>query len=164
MITLRTSRANDRKALFDVWDASVRATHSFVSEADLDMYAGLVRDYYLPQTTVLVAADERDVPVGFMGVLGNRIEALFVHPDRHGKGIGRMLVADALAKRRELFVDVNEQNEGARIFYERTGFRRIGRSPLDGCGRPYPILHLAYATQYSALRKSSAIQYWLTND
>jgi putative acetyltransferase len=151
MITLRMSRANDGKALFAVWDASVRATHGFVSSADLAMYAGLVRDYYLPQTPVLVAADERDAPLGFIGLNGNRIEALFVHPDRHGKGIGRMLVADAQAKSRELFVrelfvDVNEQNGGARIFYERTGFRRIGRSPLDGCGRPYPILHLVYAT------------------
>jgi putative acetyltransferase len=142
MITLRPSRADDRQALFAVWSASVRATHRFVSEADLAMYAGLVRDYYLPQTPVLVAVDDRDAPVGFIGVLGNRIEALFVHPDRHGEGIGRMLVADALARDRELFVDVNEQNEGARIFYERMGFRRIGRSRLDGCGRPYPILHL----------------------
>ena len=146
MITLRTSRADDAKALFALWDASVRATHGFVSEADLAMYAGLVRDYYLPQTSVLVAVDERDAPLGFIGVLGNRIEALFVHPERHGRGIGRMLVDDAKAKRRELYVDVNEQNAGARVFYERMGFRRIGRSRLDGCGRPYPILHLIYAT------------------
>jgi putative acetyltransferase len=146
MITLRMSRPDDRKALFAVWNASVRATHGFVSEADLAMYAGLVRDYYLPQTSVLVAVDAHDGPVGFMGVLGNRIEALFVHPDRHGRGIGRMLVDDAKAKHRELYVDVNEQNKGARTFYDRTGFRRIGRSPLDGCGKPYPILHLIYAT------------------
>jgi putative acetyltransferase len=142
MITLRISRAGDSKALFALWNASVRATHRFVSDADLAMYAGLVRDYYLPQTQVLVAADEHDTPVGFIGVIGNRIEALFVHPDRHGEGIGRMLVEDAKASHRELFVDVNEQNEGARIFYDRMGFRRIGRSRLDGCGRPYPILHL----------------------
>lgn len=146
MITLRMSRPDDRKALFAVWNASVRATHGFVSEADLAMYAGLVRDYYLPQTSVLVGVDAHDAPVGFIGVLGNRIEALFVHPDRHGRGIGRMLVDDAKAKHRELYVDVNEQNEGARSFYDRTGFRRIGRSPLDGCGKPYPILHLIYST------------------
>jgi putative acetyltransferase len=28
-------------------------------------------------------------------------------------------------------------------FYERLGFKRIGRSPLDDAGRPYPLLHLA---------------------
>jgi putative acetyltransferase len=142
MLTLRTSRTTDRKALFALWDSSVRATHGFVSDDDRAMYAELVRNHYLPKTPVLVAADERDFPVGFIGVLGNRIEALFVHPDRHGQGIGRMLVEDAKAKHRRLYVDVNEQNEGARIFYDRMRFRRIGRSRLDGCGKPYPILHL----------------------
>jgi putative acetyltransferase len=42
-------------------------------------------------------------------------------------------------------VDVNEQNTKAVGFYERIGFKRTGRSRLDGQGRPYPLLHLSWA-------------------
>lgn len=40
-------------------------------------------------------------------------------------------------------VDVNEQNNHALGFYEHIGFKVVGRSPLDGQGEPYPILHMA---------------------
>ncbi len=39
-------------------------------------------------------------------------------------------------------LDVNEQNEGAVRFYAARGFAEVGRSPLDGEGRPFPLLHL----------------------
>ncbi len=39
-------------------------------------------------------------------------------------------------------VDVNEQNEQALGFYQHLGFSVIGRSPLDGQGKPYPLLHM----------------------
>lgn len=148
MISLRAGRAAERDVLFEIWERAVHATHDFVSRADLAMYSRLLRNDYLPRTPVIVAVDGRDAPLGFIGMMNNRIEALFVAPERHGEGIGRLLVESALARRREhwadLVVDVNEQNDSARRFYERIGFRAIGRSALDGCGRPYPILHLAY--------------------
>lgn len=53
----------------------------------------------------------------------------------------------ALGARR---VDVNEQNEQALGFYRRLGFAQVGRSPLDGEGRPYPLLHLAQAGEHEA--------------
>jgi hypothetical protein len=40
-------------------------------------------------------------------------------------------------------LDVNEQNPQAVGFYLHQGFRITGRSPLDGLGKPYPLLHLA---------------------
>ena len=40
-------------------------------------------------------------------------------------------------------VDVNEQNPQALGFYQHYGFEVIDRSPLDGSGKPYPILHMA---------------------
>lgn len=42
-----------------------------------------------------------------------------------------------------LAVDVNEQNPAVLHFYEALGFRVQGRSPVDGAGRPFPLLHLA---------------------
>jgi putative acetyltransferase len=84
------------------------------------------------------------MPVAFLGGSGREIESLFVDPSAHGRGVGRLLTEafDATGEG-ELRVEVNEQNHGARAFYERLGFRVIGRSPLDGQGRPYPLLQLA---------------------
>ena len=42
-------------------------------------------------------------------------------------------------------VDVNEQNPQALGFYRHLGFEQVGRSPLDGQGRPFPLLHLRLA-------------------
>lgn len=68
---------------------------------------------------------------------------LFVSDAARGKGIGTALLTDVIAGHRVTTVDVNEQNSGALGFYLSHGFVRIGRSELDGDGRPYPILHLA---------------------
>ena len=82
-------------------------------------------------------------PVGWMGLAGSKIEALFLAPEARGQGGGRRLVERAQElKGGQLTVDVNEQNPAARGFYERLGFVVIGRSELDGTGRPFPLLHL----------------------
>lgn len=70
------------------------------------------------------------------------LEALFVAPDHHGKGIGKALIRNVLAAHPNLTVDVNEQNPKALGFYERLDFERIGRSAQDGQGRPYLLIHL----------------------
>jgi putative acetyltransferase len=83
------------------------------------------------------------VPIGFMGLAGDDIAALFLEPKRRGLGGGRRLVEHAQALRYgDLTVDVNEQNFAARGFYEALGFVVVGRSPLDGDGRPFPLLHM----------------------
>ena len=142
MFTIRRSRPSDLDTLFDIWLAAVRATHSFLGEADVEFYANMVRNDYLPHAEFWVAADASDAPVAFMGMTGAMIDALFVAPDQHGKGVGRLLVRHAREREGVLSVDVNEQNEGARAFYRRLGFQEIGRSELDGSGRPFPLIHM----------------------
>lgn len=142
MVTIRPSTADDFEALFDIWIAAVRATHHFLTEDDLAFFACLMRDTYLPNAPLWVAVDGAGKAIGFMGVTGDKMDALFVDPAAAGQGIGRALVNHALARHERLMVDVNEQNEGARGFYARMGFRQVGRSELDDSGRPYPILHL----------------------
>jgi putative acetyltransferase len=129
--------------LLEVWRRSVDATHDFLSGEDRVAIDRIVAEDYLPGAELLVAVDSDDVPVGFLGGTASEIESLFVDPSVHGRGVGRLLI-DSLVKGRdrELRVDVNEQNRGALAFYERLGFRVTGRSPNDGEGRPYPLLHL----------------------
>ncbi|HZH25554.1 MAG TPA: acetyltransferase [Azospirillaceae bacterium] len=144
MFSVRPSTSNDIGPLFEIWHAAVRSTHGFLTEADIDVYARYVREEYLPGTEFLVAVDGSGKPIGFMGVTGQKIDALFVDPAWHKKGVGRTLVASLLEKADGLTVDVNEQNHGARRFYASLGFHELGRSESDGSGRPFPLIHLAH--------------------
>jgi putative acetyltransferase len=67
---------------------------------------------------------------------------LFVSAAARGRGIGSALLAKAVQNQSVTRVDVNEQNPEALGFYASRGFVQVGRSELDGDGRPYPLLHL----------------------
>lgn len=131
----------DEEPLVEVWEASVRATHDFLKEEDIEFYKGIVSKA-LKDVTLLVSKDKRGVIKGFMGISPGQIEMLFVHPDWFRKGVGPGLVLHAieLGCRK---VDVNEQNLAAMQFYSAMGFEQVSRSEIDGYGKPYPILHLA---------------------
>ena len=140
---------DDFDRLLAVWEAAVRATHHFLTEDDIVFYRPMVREY-LRQVELAVARDEAGVAVGFAGITpadgsqgtAAKLDMLFVDPARHGKGTGRALVLYAASRHGDLDVDVNEQNTGSAIFYDKCGFKRTSRSPLDEQGRPFPLLHL----------------------
>jgi putative acetyltransferase len=141
---IRRARAADHPALVALWERSVRATHDFLTEADIVALRPLVREALSDDALELWVLTERaDVPIGFMGLAGHDIAALFLEPARRGQGGGRRLVAYAQHRREgDLTVDVNEQNLTAQGFYEALGFVVVGRSPLDDGRRPFPVLHM----------------------
>jgi len=67
---------------------------------------------------------------------------LFVKPQHFGAGIGRNLIKYAVDNMDASKVDVNEQNPNAIGFYEKVGFKKVGRSELDGQGKPFPLIHM----------------------
>lgn len=138
------SRA-DYPALIDLWEASVRATHHFLPEAEILALRPLILEYYFDAVTLYCARTEEGHIAGFSGLLDGKIEMLFVAPEARGGGVGRRLVQHAIGQCGATQVDVNEQNEQAVGFYQKMGFTVTGRSPLDGQGKPYPLLHMALA-------------------
>jgi putative acetyltransferase len=141
---IRRARRADARVLLALWERSVRATHEFLTEDDIVELRPRVAEALGDDALELwVLTDEREVPIGFIGLAGDDIAALFLEPAHRGRGGGRRLVAHAQALRGgELTVDVNEQNPAARGFYEALGFVVAGRSPLDPDGRPFPMLHM----------------------
>ena len=135
-------RPEEGDRLVDVWEASVRATHHFLSEADIQSLKPLVLDGLLGLTHLLCVRDMTDDLVGFVGVADGKMEALFVHPSWQRAGIGRRLTRHAVVELRATTVDVNEQNEQTVAFYLRLGFKVEGRSEVDSMGRPFPLLHM----------------------
>lgn len=126
----------------EVWEASVRATHDFLTEEDIAYFKPLILLVYLKAVDLRCIRNERHQIIGFLGVAEDKIEMLFIHPDAIGKGIGKMFVDYAIQQMQVSKVDVNEQNQQAVGFYEHLGFKTISRSELDSLGKPYPILHM----------------------
>lgn len=141
---VRHARVDDRERLLELWERSVRATHHFLTEEDIAGLRPLVATELASDAVDWwVLTSDEDAPIGFLGFANDAIEALFLDPDVRGKGGGRLLVSHAehLATS-PLAVDVNEDNEQARRFYETLGFSVVGRSPVDAGGRPFPIIHM----------------------
>lgn len=138
---VRESHPGDREVLLAIWLRSVRASHTFLTEQDIQELLPLVRDCALPALELWVLTHEGE-PIGFAGLDGSKLEALFLDPAYFRRGGGRLLVEHARGLKGQLVVDVNEQNPQALRFYEALGFHVIGRSEVDGSGRPFPLLHL----------------------
>ncbi|HEY0924989.1 acetyltransferase [Rheinheimera pacifica] len=135
------SKAEHQK-LLEIWEASVRATHDFLSEDDLQQLKPLILEQYFDAVNLTCAKTSTGEIAGFCGVHTGNIEMLFIAPDRRGQGIGALLAAHAISAQGATKVDVNEQNPQALGFYQRIGFVVTGRSPTDGQGKPYPLLHM----------------------
>ena len=133
---------DDYARVVEVWEASVRATHTFVTEADIEVIRPLLWDS-LPNVPHALCVRERSGQVaGFIGVEDKMVEMLFVHPAWRGHGIGRRLLSYAVTTLNADKLDVNEQNPQAIGFYLRMGFEVAGRSAVDSIGKPYPLLHM----------------------
>jgi len=139
---VHTVRAEEHDRLLEVWEASVRATHQFLSESDIQFFKPLVLPELIGLDRLSCVRDEQGSLVGFVGIAGNRMEALFVHPDWHRAGIGRRLARYAAVEAGADLVDVNEQNHAAVAFYQHLGFQVEARSETDSTGKRFPLLHM----------------------
>lgn len=128
--------------LLDIWEKSVRATHLFLSDAEVNA----IKDY-VPQAVsgvehLILAEDEQERAVAFMGTENGRLEMLFVLPEKRGSGIGKQLIQYGILHYGIGEVTVNEQNPQAVGFYEHLGFKTYQRTACDEQGNPYPLLYM----------------------
>jgi putative acetyltransferase len=144
--SIHSVNLEDFPCVVEVWEASVRATHLFLAEADIQFFKPLVHDALSHVTELACVRDEKGQIVGFVGVVEDKVEMLFIHPQWRGQGIGRRLLEYAIKALGSTKVDVNEQNQQAVGFYQRMGFEVEGRSELDGSGKPFPLLHMQLAS------------------
>jgi GNAT superfamily N-acetyltransferase len=107
-------------------------------EAGLEWWTRALEDPY-PHMHTLVAEDDGEV-IGFASlgaareddVLGlGELFAIYVHPDAWGRGAGRALMAETLARLRaegfgEAILWVLDDNPRTRRFYEQCGWRADG--------------------------------------
>lgn len=128
-------------SLTTLWEASVSATHHFLTGDDILKLTPFVKIGLSGVETLVVTYDVQK-PTAFMGIEGGKIEMLFVSPSHFGKGIGRQLAEFGISEHGVQYVDVNEQNPQAIGFYEHIGFEVFERNEFDEQGNPFPILKM----------------------
>lgn len=128
--------------LCNIWEESVRATHLFLCDSEIKEISKYVPEGLKHIPNLIIAENDKNEPVGFMGIDGGKLEMLFISPEERGKGIGKMLIQYGIKNYSINEVGVNEQNPQAKGFYEHMGFQVYKRTELDEQGNPYPILYM----------------------
>lgn len=128
--------------LVAVWEASVRATHLFLSEEEILKIKEYVPQAFKNVEHLILAKNESGEIIGFMGVEETRLEMLFLSPKERGKGMGRRLIEYGILHYGIQEVTVNEQNPEAVGFYQHLGFETYKRTDFDEEGNPYPLLYM----------------------
>lgn len=137
------------QALLPVWEASVRATHLFLTEAEILRIREYVPQALAGVAHLIVAETDTGTPAGFLGVENGRLEMLFLAPSARGKGLGRQLLELGIRAYGVQELTVNEQNPQAIGFYRHMGFEPYKRTEQDEEGGPYPLLYLRLPPQNS---------------
>lgn len=125
-----------------IWESSVKATHLFLSENEIENIKQYVPQALKEIPHLIIAENEDQVPIGFMGIVENHLEMLFISHEERGKGVGKELLEYGIEKYSVNDLAVNEQNPLAKGFYEHMGFEVYKRTERDEQGNPYPLLYM----------------------
>ena len=135
--------------LTEVWERSVRATHLFLSDKEIESIKEYVPQALNGVAHLMVAEDDLGRPVAFIGIEGDTLEMLFISPEERGKGLGKRLIQYGVEKYAVCRLAVNEQNPQAKGFYEHMGFRVYKRTDVDEQGNPYPLLYMSLPREHN---------------
>ena len=87
--------AADYPAVLELWEASVRATHTFLKPEEIDFYKPFVLKYALPDCRLYGIKTNKGSLKAFIGLSEDKVEMLFVRPDCFRNGCGRRLMTFA---------------------------------------------------------------------
>ena len=118
--------------LLNIWESSVRATHLFLSAKEIDSIKQYVPRALREVPHLLAVKNEKEIPVGFMGIAEHRLEMLFISASERGKGLGKELLKYGMDTYSVTDLAVNEH----------MGFEVYKRTELDEQGNPYPLLYM----------------------
>ncbi|GKS53460.1 hypothetical protein IGK38_002344 [Enterococcus pernyi] len=131
--------------LLKIWESSVRATHLFLSNNEIEEIKKYVPQALKEIPRLIIVESENQVPIGFMGIAEQHLEMLFISKEERGKGLGKKLLEYGIEKYSVNSLAVNEQNPLAKSFYEHMGFEVYKRTEVDEQGNPYPLLYMSLA-------------------
>ena len=128
--------------LLEVWEDSVKATHLFLSNKEIEKIKEYVPQAISKVQHLIIIENENKTPIAFMGIEDKKLEMLCIKNSERGKELGKQLLSYGIEKYNVNELAVNEQNPNAKAFYEHLGFKVYKRSETDEQGNSYPILYM----------------------
>ena len=142
IIEVKERTKNLMNQLIKVWEDSVKATHTFLSNDEIEKIKEYVPQALSNISYLIIETDKNENPIAFMGIEGNKLEMLFIKNSKRGKGLGKELLKYGIEKYGVNELAINEDNLQAKGFYEHMGFKVYQRNELDDQGNPYPVLYM----------------------
>lgn len=102
--------------LLDVWENSVKATHLFLSDDEINNIRQYVPQALKGVPVLVIEENENGNLVGFMGIADKMLEMLFILNECRGQGIGKQLLQYGIENYLINELAVNEQNPLAKGF------------------------------------------------
>jgi len=149
--SIRRIREKEHHQVLRLWEDSVRASHDFITETDIEDYRELISNSLINME--LFCIEKADQMQGFIALANYKIQLLFVHPKFYRQGIGKSLIDFAIQNYQVYMVDVNAQNTRAVLFYQSLGFEVYQKFPHDNAGKPYPIWSLRLSRHLAGKQK-----------
>lgn len=142
IITIQDRKPILIKQLAQVWKASVKETHLFLSEEEINNIQKYIPQALANISNLIIVENDKGLPIAFMGIDGEKLQMLFISPQERGRGLGKKLLQHGIKEYSINELGVNEQNPQAKLFYEHMGFQVYKRTATDEQGLPYPILYM----------------------
>ena len=119
---IRKFETQDLDAVMQIWLHGNLDAHPFIPASFWTDHFEPVRDM-LPQAELYVHEDAGTRQIdGFIGLMENHIEGIFVAKAARSKGIGRALLEYAKSRKPCLTLSVYQKNQRALAFYRREQF------------------------------------------
>lgn len=128
---LRPALATDAPAMGELHILAMRTLTFLPQLHGVEEAQAWMADEILPTHAAWVAEVDGAV-VGYIAIRDDWIEQLYVHPDRHGQGIGAALLDHVLAMGPPRQLWTFQQSARARGFYESRGFRAVQFTDGEG--------------------------------
>jgi putative acetyltransferase len=95
---IRKYTVNDIDAVLDIWLSASIIAHDFVEPSFWESQVENMRNIYIPASETYVYVKDSTI-VGFYSLYENNLAAIFVAPERQGRGVGKKLIAHAKNRR-----------------------------------------------------------------
>ncbi|EAG2303449.1 GNAT family N-acetyltransferase, partial [Listeria monocytogenes] len=95
--------------LIEVWESSVKATHTFLSETEIQAIKQYIPEVLHHVSHLIIVESENGEPAGFMGISDRNLEMLFIANEQRGKGLGKKFLAYGMENYAVNELGVNEQ-------------------------------------------------------
>ena len=96
--------------LLEVWEDSVKATHTFLSNEEIEKIKEYVPQALIGISHLIIETNENGIPIAFMGIEENKLEMLFITSEYRGKGIGPKMLLHGIENYGVNDLAANEDN------------------------------------------------------